>query len=73
MLTAEFLFDPQARPQIFTKDDDHMAMIIELLGEDFEFDLDFKLGGKYSREMFTAKGLCTVFSAHKAFSDVPIR
>lgn len=53
LLTAEYLFDPQSQGQLFTKDDDHMAQIIELMGD---FPLEAKLGGKYSRELFDHTG-----------------
>ncbi|KAK0473274.1 kinase-like domain-containing protein [Armillaria novae-zelandiae] len=53
LLTAEYLFDPQGQGELFTKDDDHMAQIIELLGD---FPLEAKLGGKYSRELFDHTG-----------------
>lgn len=53
LLTAEYLFDPQGQGQLFTKDDDHMAQIIELLGD---FPLEVKMGGKYSRELFDHSG-----------------
>lgn len=54
LLTAEYLFDPQGQGELFTKDDDHMAQIIELLGD---FPLEAKMGGKYSRELFDHTGL----------------
>ncbi|EJD04397.1 kinase-like protein [Fomitiporia mediterranea MF3/22] len=53
LLTAEYLFDPQSQGALFSKDDDHMAQIIELLGD---FALDAKMGGKYSREIFDSQG-----------------
>jgi serine/threonine-protein kinase SRPK3 len=53
LLTAEYLFDPQGQGQLFTKDDDHMAQIIELMGD---FPLEVKMGGKYSRELFDHTG-----------------
>jgi serine/threonine protein kinase len=53
LLTAEFLFDPQSQGELFNKDDDHMAQIIELLGD---FSLEAKMGGKYSREIFDHTG-----------------
>ncbi|KAF9535463.1 kinase-like domain-containing protein [Crepidotus variabilis] len=53
LLTAEYLFDPQGQGELFTKDDDHMAQIIELLGD---FPLEVKMGGKYSRELFDHTG-----------------
>lgn len=53
LLTAEYLFDPQAQTKLFSKDDDHMALIIELLGD---FDLGLKMGGRYSRDLFGSDG-----------------
>ncbi|KAG2146510.1 kinase-like protein [Suillus bovinus] len=53
LLTAEYLFDPHGQGEVFTKDDDHMAQIIELLGD---FPLDAKMGGRYSREIFDHTG-----------------
>ena len=53
LLTAEYLFDPQSQGALFSKDDDHMAQIIELLGD---FALDCKMGGRYSREIFDSQG-----------------
>jgi serine/threonine protein kinase len=53
LLTAEYLFDPQGQGQLFTKDDDHMAQIIELLGD---FATEAKVSGKYSRELFDHTG-----------------
>lgn len=53
LLTAEYLFDPHGQGEMFTKDDDHMAQIIELLGD---FPLDAKMGGRYSREIFDHAG-----------------
>ncbi|KAJ3576142.1 hypothetical protein NP233_g617 [Leucocoprinus birnbaumii] len=53
LLTAEYLFDPQGQGELFTKDDDHMAQIIELMGD---FPLELKMGGKYSRELFDHTG-----------------
>jgi hypothetical protein len=53
LLTGEFLFDPHGQGELFTKDDDHMAQIIELLGD---FPLEVKMGGKYSRELFDHSG-----------------
>lgn len=53
LLTAEYLFDPQTQTNLFSKDDDHMALIIELVGD---FGMDLKMGGRYSRELFDSKG-----------------
>ncbi|KAH9927525.1 kinase-like protein [Epithele typhae] len=52
LLTAEYLFDPQSQGNLFGKDDDHVAQIIELLGEYGET----KWGGRYSRELFDSSG-----------------
>jgi serine/threonine-protein kinase SRPK3 len=53
LLTAEYLFEPQAQGQVFSKDDDHLAQIIELLGD---FPPSAKQGGRYSRELFDHTG-----------------
>lgn len=53
MLTAEYLFEPQSQGQVFSKDDDHLAQIIELLGD---FPPSVKQGGRYSRELFDHTG-----------------
>ncbi|KZT65553.1 kinase-like protein [Daedalea quercina L-15889] len=53
LLTAEYLFDPQAQGGVFGKDDDHMAQIIELLGD---FTSEVKFGGRFSRELFDSTG-----------------
>ena len=52
LLTAEYLFDPQSQGDLFGKDDDHVAQIIELLGEYGET----KWNGRYSRELFDSSG-----------------
>lgn len=59
LLTAEYLFDPQGQGELFTKDDDHMAQIIELLGD---FSMEVKMGGKYSRELFDHTGTCSRYT-----------
>ena len=52
LLTAEYLFDPQSQGDLFGKDDDHVAQIIELLGDYGET----KWGGRFSRELFDSSG-----------------
>ena len=52
LLTAEYLFDPQSQGDLFGKDDDHIAQIIELLGEYGET----KWNGRFSRELFDSSG-----------------
>lgn len=52
-MTGDHLFDPRARSGLWNKNDDHMGQIIELCGD---FDLDLKMGGKFSRDIFTSRG-----------------
>ncbi|KAJ3121695.1 hypothetical protein HK101_006706, partial [Irineochytrium annulatum] len=52
LLTGDYLFDPQAGSR-YTKDDDHVAQIVELLGH---FPKSVALSGKYSSEIFNRKG-----------------
>ncbi|KAJ3111426.1 serine/threonine protein kinase, CMGC group [Phlyctochytrium bullatum] len=52
LLTGDYLFDPQPGTR-YTKDDDHVAQIIELLGH---FPKSLALSGKYSAEIFNRKG-----------------
>ena len=53
MLTGEYLFDPKSNPKVFTRDDDHMAQIIELLDDP---SLEFKMGGRFSSKIFNSNG-----------------
>jgi serine/threonine-protein kinase SRPK3 len=52
MFTSDYLFAP-TNGQTFNKDDDHIAQIIELMGE---MPHHVKFGGKYSREIFRSSG-----------------
>lgn len=52
LLTGDYLFDPQPGNR-YTKDDDHIAQIIELLGR---FPRYLALSGKYSSEIFNRQG-----------------
>ena len=52
LLTGDYLFDPKSGSR-YTKDDDHIAQIIELLGG---FPRSVALSGKYSNEIFNRKG-----------------
>lgn len=52
LLTGDYLFDPQPGVK-YDKDDDHMAQVMELLGE---MPKSLALSGKYSQEMFTRRG-----------------
>lgn len=52
LLTGDYLFDPAAGAK-YNKDDDHIAQIIELLGN---FPKNVAFAGKYSAEIFNRKG-----------------
>lgn len=52
LLTGDYLFDPAAGTK-YNKDDDHIAQVIELLG-DFPKNLAFS--GKYSADIFNRRG-----------------
>ncbi|KAI8616639.1 kinase-like domain-containing protein [Chytriomyces sp. MP71] len=52
LITGDYLFDPQTGTR-YTKDDDHVAQITELLGG---FPKSVALSGKYSGEIFNRRG-----------------
>lgn len=52
LITGDYLFDPQSGTK-YSKDDDHTAQIIELLGL---FPRSLSVTGKWSQEIFTRKG-----------------
>ncbi|KAF9944672.1 serine/threonine protein kinase, CMGC group [Mortierella alpina] len=52
LITSDYLFDPQSGPS-FSKNDDHMAQIIELMGH---FPRKLAQNGKYSHELFNRRG-----------------
>ncbi|CDZ96412.1 srsf protein kinase 2 [Phaffia rhodozyma] len=52
LVTGDYLFDPQPGTK-YDKDDDHMAQIIELLGE---IPKQLATSGRYSQELFNKKG-----------------
>ncbi|KAF2673977.1 protein kinase dsk1 [Microthyrium microscopicum] len=52
LITGDYLFDPQAGTK-YGKDDDHIAQIIELLGQ---FPKSLCMAGKWSQEIFNRKG-----------------
>ena len=49
---GDYLFDPASGSR-YSKDDDHIAQIIELMGE---FPRYIAFSGKYSSEFFNRKG-----------------
>ncbi|KAI9254842.1 kinase-like domain-containing protein [Sporodiniella umbellata] len=53
LLTGNYLFDPQ-RGSRYSRDDDHLAQMIELMGP---MAREFALSGKHSSEFFNRKGL----------------
>jgi len=52
LITGDYLFDPQSGTK-YGKDDDHIAQIIELLGN---FPRHLCMNGKWSHEIFNRKG-----------------
>merc|ERR1719228_780636 len=52
LATGDYLFEPHSGED-YTRDEDHIALIIELLGM---VPRGIALGGKYSREFFNKKG-----------------
>ena len=50
---GDYLFDPASGSR-YSKDDDHIAQIIELMGE---FPKNIAFSGKYSSEFFNRKGM----------------
>lgn len=57
LLTGEYLFDPK-ESRTYRKDEDHIAQMIELLGE---FPSHFTRSGMYSSEIFNARGIVPTF------------
>ncbi|CUM64389.1 uncharacterized protein PRCAT00001991001 [Priceomyces carsonii] len=52
LLTGDYLFDPRDGKN-YTKDDDHIAQIIELIGP---FPREMLKGGYYARDFFNSRG-----------------
>ncbi|KAH9819219.1 kinase-like domain-containing protein [Melampsora americana] len=53
LLTGDYLFNPDAVSKRYTKDDDHIAQIIELVGP---FPKHIALSGSFSSAIFNRKG-----------------
>jgi len=65
LLTGEYLFNPKSRQGGWTKDDDHIAQMVELMGGpncgigkgvDDGFTKEMKTEGRYSREIWRSNG-----------------
>ncbi|KAF8741613.1 kinase-like protein, partial [Rhizoctonia solani] len=54
LLTSDVLFDPAERVGAWSRDDDHICQMIELLGP---MDPRFALSGDYSKEIFRSDGV----------------
>ncbi|CAE6521200.1 unnamed protein product [Rhizoctonia solani] len=54
LLTSDVLFDPAERLGVWSRDDDHICQMIELLGP---MDPKFALSGDYSKEIFRSDGV----------------
>ncbi len=52
LVTGDFLFEPRAGKD-YTRDEDHLAQMIELLGR---VPKSVATGGKHSKEYFTREG-----------------
>ncbi|KYO34891.1 SRSF protein kinase 3 [Alligator mississippiensis] len=52
LATGDYLFEPHSGDD-YSRDEDHIAHVIELLGE---IPCHFALSGRYSREFFTRRG-----------------
>jgi hypothetical protein len=60
LATGDYLFEPHSGED-YTRDEDHLAHIIELLGN---IPRHIMFSGKYSREFFNKKGnVCSVLGA----------
>lgn len=68
---GDYLFDPASGSR-YSKDDDHIAQIIELMG-DFPKSLAFS--GKYSPDFFNRKGTSNAQSVNflRSFVDLHLR
>ena len=72
MVTGEYLFEPRQKEKSFSKDDDHLAQFIELLGR---IPKNFALSGTESKRFFTKDGkLGRINSLHKCLlKDILIK
>jgi len=54
LLTSDVLFEPAERPGAWSRDDDHICQMIELLGH---LSPEFALSGDYSKDIFRSDGI----------------
>ena len=72
LITGDCMFEPRQKNNTFSKDDDHLAQFIELLGK---IPKNFALSGTESKRFFTKEGkLCRINTLHKRLlKDVLIK
>ena len=63
---GDYLFDPASGSR-YSKDDDQVAQIIELMGKIPEY---ITFAGKYSSEFFNCKGMSSSCSLSRDVTDV---
>lgn len=63
---GDYLFDPQTGSK-YSKDDDHIAQIMELMGE---IPRSVAFAGKYSAEFFNRKGKSVCSCLHYEYNPV---
>lgn len=63
LATGDYLFEPHSGED-YTRDEDHLAHIIELIGP---IPRHIALGGKYSREFFNRRGKSGLFFFFKMY------
>jgi len=63
---GDYLFDPASGSR-YSKDDDHIAQIMELMGE---FPRSLAFSGKYSSEFFNRKGVFEILHSVRPLLNV---
>ena len=66
---GDYLFDPASGSR-YSKDDDHIAQIMELVGE---VPKSIAFSGKYSSEFFNRKGWSEIFYVSQSLIHCDIR
>ena len=62
LATGDYLFEPHSADE-YSRDEDHLAHIIELLGD---IPRNIVFSGRYSKEFFNKKGKC-FFRLHQLY------